>query len=445
MKKKAFCIALIIASIRLEAQNFYTTEIASGPQLTKTFVHDFAGCTKQEIFTCSGISFWSDIAVDTSQNIYFGVANGQLYKRNLNDNSSCEYLGTFGNSINALVADIDGNLYAVGQSSAGITQLYKYEAMSHAFITIGDFPTGMASAGDLFFYNGKLFLVGPCQAQSHLIQVNISNPTLSCCFGNFVIPGSPYGAFSIYYPLLSLSRAFIVSSAFNGSNFSNYVYEVLLDQGILVGPVCNFSGSQPVQGAASVYDFSPSVLPFMCSSLPVGLLNFNSEIRNKSVRLYWETTYEFNNDYFIIEKSTDAINFKEIGKVKGSFNSNSLNQYEFYDDLPSSINYYRLKQVDLDRNFTYSKVELVKFSFNNYIQVLQNPFNGNLRVKIQLDQELLGELRLFDLSGRLLSIVKVQNGINYIDTKFLSVGTYILKLLSNKNVIAATKVIKAAQ
>jgi hypothetical protein len=66
---------------------------------------------------------------------------------------------------------------------------------------------------------------------------------------------------------------------------------------------------------------------------------------------------EKNNDFFAIEASADGRTFRQIGQVKGAGESRSVRHYRFTHQLNSSATiYYRLKQTDLDKTVTYSKV-----------------------------------------------------------------------------------------
>lgn len=83
--------------------------------------------------------------------------------------------------------------------------------------------------------------------------------------------------------------------------------------------------------------------------LPIDLLSFNAGVKNNVTILNWVTLSETNNDYFIISKSKDAINYTDIGVINGSGNSNVNKTYQYVDKSPyNGLNYYRLSQVDYD-------------------------------------------------------------------------------------------------
>lgn len=89
---------------------------------------------------------------------------------------------------------------------------------------------------------------------------------------------------------------------------------------------------------------------------PVELSAFWVQSVNDKIFLKWITESEFNNDYFEIQKSYDALNWVVLDKVKGNGTTGFRNQYEFVyiEEFSGTDIYYRLKQVDYDSNFEYS-------------------------------------------------------------------------------------------
>lgn len=120
-----------------------------------------------------------------------------------------------------------------------------------------------------------------------------------------------------------------------------------------------------------------------CVILPVELLNFNCMAVNGHIELDWSTATELNNDYFILEKSNNGIDFTELVRVPGGMNSNVERKYLAVDNLPfDGENYYKLTQVDYDGN----RKELKLIScYNSKIE------------EYQIDR-----INVFDLSGKLI-------------------------------------------
>lgn len=91
--------------------------------------------------------------------------------------------------------------------------------------------------------------------------------------------------------------------------------------------------------------------------LPIELLSFTGACENDKAVLRWSTATETNNDYFTVERSVDSDDWEAIGTVPGAGNSQQVLNYVFNDPYPSlSLQYYRIKQTDLNGAFTYSPV-----------------------------------------------------------------------------------------
>ena len=128
-------------------------------------------------------------------------------------------------------------------------------------------------------------------------------------------------------------------------------------------------------------------------SLPIELLSFNG-VSNKGYNsLYWSTASETNNDYFSVEKTLDGNNYSVVGVVNGAGNSQILNNYELKDfSVEKVINYYRLKQTDINGNYSYSNTisinNLPTKKIVNYINTLGqevSPDAGGIIFKIYDD------------------------------------------------------------
>jgi hypothetical protein len=111
------------------------------------------------------------------------------------------------------------------------------------------------------------------------------------------------------------------------------------------------------------------------STLPVELMFFSGESNNGMNHLYWQTATENNNKQFVIERSGDMIEYTTIAVIPGHGNSYVINKYEFTDNDPLyGNNYYRLKQVDFDGEFEYSKnIVLSHLPVSDALIVYPNP------------------------------------------------------------------------
>lgn len=165
------------------------------------------------------------------------------------------------------------------------------------------------------------------------------------------------------------------------------------------------------------------------SILPVELIDFTGEINKDKIHLHWSTESELNNDGFEIQRSVDAITWSLLDFVEGHGSTSSLNKYSYPDKYPRlGANYYRLKQVDLDGGFEYSKVISLTIGNNHQITMFPNPTNGNL----QISGVELGEVKIMDHNGRKINefLLTKPN----IDLSYLPMGLYTISVKTDNGV-----------
>ena len=175
--------------------------------------------------------------------------------------------------------------------------------------------------------------------------------------------------------------------------------------------------------------------------LSVDLTNFAAVKTDRGAQLNWMTASEENNEGFDIERSLDGQNWSKIAFFRGNENSTTSKRYDYLDTTPAEgINYYRLKQIDLDGRYAYS--EVVSLEFNNKttettIAVYPNPVNEMLYIKLAQESELL-EIQLFDSAGKLLF---TSNNTVQIPFDAYDSGIYVLKVRNGSEQIIQ-KIIK---
>lgn len=164
--------------------------------------------------------------------------------------------------------------------------------------------------------------------------------------------------------------------------------------------------------------------------LPIKLGTFTVKRDENKVRLNWDTYTETNNDGFAIERSTDGLKFEKIGFVKGTGNSNVQSWYNFADNSPiMGLNYYRLKQMDMNGGINYSPVRSVRVGVNEPLVTLYpNPVKNLLTIDGN-GNKLSGTLVLSDATGRIVfqSNVAVSDTTR-IDVSKLAPGIYFYRL-----------------
>ena len=163
---------------------------------------------------------------------------------------------------------------------------------------------------------------------------------------------------------------------------------------------------------------------------PVNLSNFSSKIVENNIELNWQTLTETNSNVFEIERSKDGKNFVRIGSVFTKKTS-GMNDYSFIDNAPDFLNHYRLKQIDNDGKFSYSKILFVKMPSANPLKVLLNPAKNYIEINIAVEDSKLKELVLYDLYGKKMSSCKAHQGNQKMNVQTLANGKYLLYLQTN--------------
>lgn len=167
-------------------------------------------------------------------------------------------------------------------------------------------------------------------------------------------------------------------------------------------------------------------------SLPVTWAGFSGIFKQNAVHLKWTTSAEVNNVYYAVERTANGAQFDSIGRVEANTGSNGFNNYSFTDPNPLlQTAYYRIKQVDKDGHFTYSKVLHVKSTEQGKIQLLQNPVHNSVTIKCSGVQG-GSELMITDGAGRAMYKTTITGELVDVATDRLPVGLYYL-YVRNKN------------
>ncbi len=186
------------------------------------------------------------------------------------------------------------------------------------------------------------------------------------------------------------------------------------------------------------------------TTVPVELTNFSAKVSSSKTLLDWETATEINNQGFEIQRSSGTSEFRTIGFVNGFGTSTENHHYSYTDNLQSTGIYnYRLKQIDFDGSFKYSKVLEVNYSgvkeFSLY-QNYPNPFNPTTTISYELPDAGYISLKVFDVLGNEVALIDEgfrQAGLHEISFNGtnLSSGIYIYSLRMNDKVLNKNMII----
>lgn len=196
--------------------------------------------------------------------------------------------------------------------------------------------------------------------------------------------------------------------------------------------------------AARVPDPTPATYTLNWGApLPVTMGAFTATTEGAAVRLDWTTYAEMNNLGFAIERSSDSRHWSEIGFTASAAengNSSSKLDYTAYDQHPMpGVNYYRLKQTDRDKRYTYTEVRQASFGKGQEINIYPNPATEVLHISVQ-DWKDVTSVRILDINGKL--VFEAQEAINGISLNKLSRGTYLLQVAQSGGTVTQFKIVK---
>jgi hypothetical protein len=212
-----------------------------------------------------------------------------------------------------------------------------------------------------------------------------------------------------------------------------------------------------VKSTAYVTDFSPFNLGSGSGNnpLPIDLLSFHTDCSHDIVDVNFSVLSQVNNDYFLIERSEDAIDWEVVGQLDGveGGNSNTQMDYVFVDNSPlSNLSYYRLTQVDFDgKSKTYYPVSTTCGGSSEGglpVAIYPNPALNEVTIEMELDNFQGDDVyyTITDATGKavLSDYVQLDRGFNKhnLDVSKLPNGVYILRFNQTKDHITETRIVK---
>jgi hypothetical protein len=174
-------------------------------------------------------------------------------------------------------------------------------------------------------------------------------------------------------------------------------------------------------------------------AIPVELNSFVGRSERDGVRLEWQTVTETNNDGFEIQRRVDGREWEAIGFVKGKGTITEIQSYEYRDkNLRSGKYSYRLKQIDYDGSFSYSKEIEVEVELPREYSISQNypnPFNPVTMIEYSIPERGSVRIEIYSSLGELVKVLvdEVKEAGYYsvsLDASQLPSGTYIYQMIA---------------
>ncbi|OJV24210.1 MAG: hypothetical protein BGO32_04170 [Bacteroidetes bacterium 37-13] len=187
--------------------------------------------------------------------------------------------------------------------------------------------------------------------------------------------------------------------------------------------------------------------------LPVKMSSFKAvPVDNKFIQLQWTTETEINNRGFSVERSTDAKEFAAIGYVQGNGNSTETINYT-YNDKNVELNkryYYRLKQVDFDESFEYTKIASAVLNDKTEAirigEFIPNPASITTKIDIDVATEQDATFSFRNATGQTVKSIDIilrKELANYeFNVEDLASGNYIVSIKTNDDIYVRKLLIK---
>ncbi|HVD97764.1 MAG TPA: glycosyl hydrolase family 18 protein [Cytophagaceae bacterium] len=240
-----------------------------------------------------------------------------------------------------------------------------------------------------------------------------------------------------------------------GSGFLNYTdicLAVKYFKGLIAKPAgwsYTMTTSYPNLGGLMTWDInedkidsSPSwafATAYSCAfpaSAPVTLKSFNANRNNENILVSWETVSEINNNYYLVERSSDGKHFEALMRVEGLGTSVTGKKYDF-TDLNNKLDksYYRLAQYDFDGSVHYSAVVTVEaLAVEGGLSLKNNPFEDVLIVSAYGSGDEEGTINIIDQSGKLIITKNIHTNQEYRIGEECATGFYILEYQSGDQI-----------
>ncbi|MBB5287208.1 hypothetical protein HNQ92_005371 [Rhabdobacter roseus] len=184
---------------------------------------------------------------------------------------------------------------------------------------------------------------------------------------------------------------------------------------------------------------SRSEVEAACSVLPVSLVHFTASAEGTLAQLSWSTAEESNSDYFQVEHSRDGKSWRSLGQVKAQGESTSLQHYAFTDTDPAQgENLYRLRIVDADGSYAFSRLRSLTFARSQELVLYPNPVTERLLLD---DWSQVQRVRLYGPSGKLIQ-ERSQGLASGLDVKPLPAGLYLVELTRTNGSVYTYRIVK---
>jgi hypothetical protein len=199
----------------------------------------------------------------------------------------------------------------------------------------------------------------------------------------------------------------------------------------------NATGNVATTGSitsSSVGSFGAFTFGSLNASLPLNFLGVAANRKNNYSLVQWKTSEEFNVDHFEVErKDNHNRSFFKIADVPA--NNRATNSYETEDHIPlDGTAFYRIRSVDRDGKYSYSKIVAVSDKGDGSMSVINNPARSTIFISVNGVPKGNYVWQLIDASGRIVEAKQLLlDGQSVIDIPVPAKATKGLYLVKVRN------------
>ena len=251
-----------------------------------------------------------------------------------------------------------------------------------------------------------------------------------------------YGTLDLDDKAMKLDNASVVEAMTGGK---------IITQGnkdeISIGNVVKFMGngnnnslSGPAIASSSTGSYPTGFATL--STLPVTFTAFTAAANGSDITLTWSTSQEFNNNNFEVQRSFDGSNWTVISVVMGAGNANTAANYKVVDhNMTAAAAYYRIRQVDLDGNYSFSAVKTISSQLNTTAKIYAA--DKNVHVDLGNSAKSNVHITVYNSNGQALLQQTYANATGKISLSNINVNTgiYIVQVTDAKGWMASAKIL----
>ncbi|WAC39491.1 T9SS type A sorting domain-containing protein [Pedobacter sp. SL55] len=338
-----------------------------------------------------------------------------------------------------VAVDGDNNLY-VADFNVNTVRKITPAGVASVFTTQVEFPVALTVDG-----SGNVYVIGGNDSEVH--KFNAAG-TLLTSFNGFNYPSgiavdasdNVFVADTYGHRIAKITPAGVVTNYAGSEGIADHVD----------GPLADAYFTEPFGIAIDANDqiyiseFSPNqIRKITPATLPVTLISYTAQVEDNYTLLKWRTESEQNNKQFIIYRSGDDKDFKELKRMDVVLNSSNIKNYSYTDKTPlNGNNYYKLVQLDADGKVNELGVRVIAFNLNTEsVKLYPNPTANKAIVTFMASKYLTASIS--DINGRILQTqnLAAQQTEVEIDLSSFPKGLYFVKL-SGANGTLTSKLVK---